>query len=76
MKKSKWDPRMNRYERMRHAWIDAMRSGTTRLPFAQFEERMINRDLLRRKKDFEARSFTVTIPGLLQGTREAAINGK
>ena len=59
MKKSKWDPRSNRYERMREAWIDAMRSGTTKLPFAQFEERMIDRDQKIKKVDFFNRRIRV-----------------
>lgn len=59
MKKSKWDPRANRYERMREAWKDAMRSGTTRLPFAQFEERMIERDYGIKKEDFLKRRMRV-----------------
>jgi hypothetical protein len=59
MKKSKWDPRATRYERMREAWKDAMRSGTTKLPFAQFEERMIDRDQKIKKVDFFNRRIRV-----------------
>lgn len=55
--KSTWDPRANRYERMRAAWVDAMRSGTTKLPFAMFEERMISRDMAHRKDEFMQRRF-------------------
>lgn len=59
MKKSKWDPRATRYERMREAWKDAMRSGTTKLPFAQFEERMLLRDIGIRKDEFMKRRIRV-----------------
>jgi hypothetical protein len=52
MKKSTWDPRANRYERMKAAWVDVMRSGTSRLPFAIFEERMLERDLKQKKEQF------------------------
>lgn len=59
MKKSKWDARATRYERMREAWIDAMRSGTTKLPFAQFEERMLERDKKIKKVEYFNRRINV-----------------
>ena len=36
-----------------------MRSGTTKLPFAQFEERMIERDYGIKKEDFLKRRMRV-----------------
>jgi hypothetical protein len=59
MNKSAWDARMSRPDRMRAAWIDAMRSGQTKLPFAQFEERMMRRDAAIAKEEFFKRRIRV-----------------
>jgi len=59
MKKSRWDARATRYERMREAWIDAMRQGATKLPFAQFESRMLERDYKIKKEEYAKRRLRV-----------------
>lgn len=58
-KKSAWDPRDSREKRMRAAWIDAMRIGQTKLPFAEFEKRMLMNDIHRRKQEFFERRIRV-----------------
>lgn len=49
----------DRYFRMRSAWADLRRKNMTRLTFAQFEERMLTRDLGIKKSEYYKRRIVV-----------------
>ena len=65
----------DRYSRMRSAWADLMRKNMTKLPFAQFEKRMLERDLKIKKKEYMERRMVLTernAPTFLKALREIA----
>lgn len=59
MKKQVWDGRMNRQDRMRATWLDMLKAGQTKLPFAVFEKRMLERDFQKKKADYIKNSITL-----------------
>lgn len=59
----KFDWRMSRYDRMRATWADLMRKGHTKLTYAQFEQKMLNRDYAVKKAEFEKRKPLIVPSG-------------
>ena len=47
----------DRARRMRQAHKDVQKSGTTKIGFGQFENRMLRRDDLRKKAEYESRKI-------------------
>jgi hypothetical protein len=53
-----------------------MRQGMTKLPFAQFEERMINRDFLIKREEYIKRRIEVSEDSLVGRAIRSMIHSK